>query len=59
MLKHMVFSQKNAAKKKKCMHMAETKEKTVLLLLKLVKVRFHNAHSLPLSGQALDTNILL
>jgi hypothetical protein len=27
MLKHMVFSQKKAARKKKCMHMAETKEK--------------------------------
>lgn len=27
MLKHMVFSQKNAARKKKCMHMAETKKK--------------------------------
>jgi hypothetical protein len=28
MLKHIVFSQKNAARKKKCMHTAATKETT-------------------------------
>jgi hypothetical protein len=33
MLKHMVFSQKNAARKKKCMHTAETKETMVLLVI--------------------------
>jgi len=27
MLKHIVFSQKKAARKKKCMHMAEKKKK--------------------------------
>ena len=42
MLKHIVFSQKNAARKKKCMHMAETKkQKKVLLVLKLVKIKVY------------------
>jgi hypothetical protein len=45
MLKHIVFSQKNAARKKKCMHMAETKETMVSLVLKLVKIRLHVAQS--------------
>jgi len=39
MLKHIVFSQKNAARKKKCMHTAETKN--VLLVLKLVKINVY------------------
>jgi hypothetical protein len=57
MLKHMVFSQKNAARKKKCMHTAETKETMILLVLKLMKIRLHVAQSLimktykPLRGQ--------
>jgi hypothetical protein len=45
MLKHMVFSQKNAARKKKCVHMAETNETTTLLVLKLIRIRFHIAQS--------------
>lgn len=35
MLKHIVFSQKNAARKKKCMHMAETKQKKGFISFKI------------------------
>jgi hypothetical protein len=45
MLKHIVFSQKKAARNKKCMHMAETKETTPLLVLKLVKIRHYIVQS--------------
>jgi hypothetical protein len=56
MLKHMVFSQKNAARKKKCMHTAETKETMVLLVLKFVKIRLHVAQSLITKPHQTTTN---
>jgi hypothetical protein len=47
MLKHMVFSQKKAARKKKCMHMAETKEKNSFISFKIGKSNIQHSPVTP------------